>query len=250
VVHGINRNAPVNGVRPDAAFANVIAVASEGESRFDQLTTTLNLNLAPARRPAVPPLWDWRRLNARLTHWLAKITNNSDGAFSVSPTGTLATEWAPSREDRRHRMAASVNTQLLRDLNATLSLNGGTGAPYSMTTGFDDNGDSIFNDRPLGVGRNTLRTPSQWTWNANASYSLRMGVRTEPSPQERGADGAKRVATQANSRYRLTFNVSVNNLTNHANYTGFSGVMTSPFFLQPTAVSNPRKVDMSVSFGF
>jgi hypothetical protein len=27
-------------------------------------------------------------------------------------------------------------------------------------------------------------------------------------------------------------------------------VMTSPFFARPTAVANPRKVDISVGFGF
>ena len=41
-----------------------------------------------------------------------------------------------------------------------------------------------------------------------------------------------------------------NNLTNRSNYLGYSGTMTSPFFERPTAVANPRKVDLSISFGF
>ena len=32
------------------------------------------------------------------------------------------------------------------------------------------------------------------------------------------------------SRYRLSLNARISNLTNHHNYSGFSGVMTSPFF--------------------
>ena len=43
---------------------------------------------------------------------------------------------------------------------------------------------------------------------------------------------------------------SVNNLTNHANLIGFSGVMTSPFFMQATGVSNPRKVDIGMNIAF
>ena len=43
---------------------------------------------------------------------------------------------------------------------------------------------------------------------------------------------------------------NVGNLTNHANLTGFSGVMTSPFFLSPTGVQNPRKVDMGMNISF
>lgn len=32
--------------------------------------------------------------------------------------------------------------------------------------------------------------------------------------------------------------------------TGYSGIMTSPFFMQPTGVQNPRKVDMGVNISF
>ena len=33
-----------------------------------------------------------------------------------------------------------------------------SGQPLNVVTGGDDNGDTIFNDRPPGVGRNTERT--------------------------------------------------------------------------------------------
>jgi hypothetical protein len=46
----------------------------------------------------------------------------------------------------------------------------------------------------------------------------------------------------------MTFYVAILNLTNRANYSGFSGVMTSPYFLQPTAVTNPRQIDFGVRF--
>lgn len=60
-------------------------------------------------------------------------------------------------------------------------------------------------------------------------------------PPGRGAGGRQK---------GITFNVSVNNLTNRANYSGFSGVMTSPYFMQATSVSNPRQVDVSLRFNF
>ena len=47
----------------------------------------------------------------------------------------------------------------LRNLNAQFNVNASTGTPYTITTGRDDNGDLIFNDRPSGVGRNTARAP-------------------------------------------------------------------------------------------
>ncbi len=44
--------------------------------------------------------------------------------------------------------------------------------------------------------------------------------------------------------------LNVNNVTNRANYGGFSGVMTSPFFLQATTVNNPRRVDFGMNVTF
>ena len=40
------------------------------------------------------------------------------------------------------------------------------------------------------------------------------------------------------------------NLLNRANYVGYSGVMTSPFFGKPTNVVAPRRVQLAVKFGF
>lgn len=39
-------------------------------------------------------------------------------------------------------------------------------------------------------------------------------------------------------------------LTNQANYLGYSGTLTSPFFGRPTPVSGIRKVDAGVSLTF
>lgn len=34
------------------------------------------------------------------------------------------------------------------------------------------------------------------------------------------------------------------------NYTGYSGIMTSPFFGRPTAAQGMRKIDVGVNFNF
>ena len=51
-------------------------------------------------------------------------------------------------------------------------------------------------------------------------------------------------------RYRIGISVFAQNLTNHTNYTGFIGTMTSPFFLQPQGVLSSRKIDISLNFSF
>jgi Carboxypeptidase regulatory-like domain/TonB dependent receptor-like, beta-barrel len=249
VLRGMNLNAPVSGLRPNPAFANVIDVTSDAEAHTQQIATTLNVNFAPNARAASQPRWNWHRTTARFSYWLSRAENNTDGPFIVPASGRLSTEWGPSQGDRRHRVQASINTQTLKNLNAGLTLAGNSGAPYTITTGRDNNGDSIFNDRPSGIGRNTLRTPWQLTWTSAVSYSIGFGTPTAVSRmQEHG--GSDRVAAQTGARYRLVLSLHATNLTNRANYVGFSGVMTSPFFQQATAVANPRKIDIGMSFRF
>ena len=67
-----------------------------------------------------------------------------------------------------------------------------------------------------------------------------------------GAGGAPTVQTvnQPANRYRLQLFVSAQNVTNHANYSGYSGTMTSPFFRQPTNVLGTRKIDIGVQLTF
>jgi hypothetical protein len=42
----------------------------------------------------------------------------------------------------------------------------------------------------------------------------------------------------------------VNNVINRPNFSAFSGIQTSPFFLAVTSVQNPRKVDLGVTLRF
>jgi hypothetical protein len=137
----------------------------------------------------------------------------------------------------------------VNNLNATVSFAGNTGTPYNITTGFDDNDDSIFNDRPAGLGRNSARTSSQITGTASLQYSVGLGTPIVARAQERPG-GGDRGGPAPTGRYRLVISASVNNLTNRPNYTGFSGIQTSPFFLTPTSVMNPRKFDLGVSLRF
>jgi hypothetical protein len=74
-------------------------------------------------------------------------------------------------------------------------------------------------------------------------------VQDRPGGGDRGGDRSDRGGPTA-GRYRLVFTLSVNNLTNRSNFSGFSGIQTSPFFLTPTSVVNPRKVDLGVSVRF
>ena len=245
-LRGLNLNAPVNGVRPDPLFANVIEVVPDASMETIDVVPDVNVNFAGGIRNADQAKWNARRTVIRFNYRHRRAYNNSDGSFSVPPSGSLDDQWGVASSDTRHRMRASVSTQALRNLNAQIGWDANSGGPYTITTGSDDNGDSIFNDRPLLTPRNSARLPWRSTFSANLSYTIRIGA--APGP-ERGGPGGGRGGPRGRQK-GVTLNLSVNNLTNRSNYSGFSGVMTSPYFKQATSVSNPRQVDLSLRFNF
>ncbi len=167
----------------------------------------------------------------------------------------LIDQWGVSVLDLPSRLNFNFISLQLKRTTVQLSLNEQSGTPYTETTGFDNNGDGIFNDRPAGVARNTLRGDNQWTLSGYAAYAIPLRRRAIPVTgiTATGFTGStvSSVGTYSDVvRYRLTFSVQAQNITNSSNYTGYSGVLTSPFFGQPTTVLNPRRVYASVQFSF
>ena len=95
--------------------------------------------------------------------------------------------------------------------------------------------DGIVNDRRRGVGLRSLRGDAQFTMNARLTYAILGG----------GAGGSP-----AASSRRLSLFSNITNVTSHRNYGGYSGVITSEFYRQPTFVQNPRRVEAGLNFAF
>jgi Carboxypeptidase regulatory-like domain len=280
LARGENLNVPIGGVRPDSSFANIIEVVSDAASIQHQLQLDATINpgaLLQVNRNA--PRISWKRSTVFANYTLGSIRNNTDGPFSVPPTGTLATEWGPSVTaaggggfgqfvpgviafgggsggiDVRHRMNVSFNNQIVRNLLLAVNVNASSAPPYTLLTGLDTNGDGIFNDRPAGVGRSTLRASGQVNVNTMFGYVFTFGRATNPGPPGIGVFGggaATQVRTieQTNTKYRLQIFVQAQNITNERNYLGYSGTLTSPFFGRPTTVSGMRKIDIGMGLSF
>ena len=254
VARGVNLNAPINGVRPDPRFGNVIEVVSDASSRLNQLQANISINqgaLIPLNRAA--PKISFKRVTWFINYTLAKSRNNTDGAFSVAPTGNLDLEWGPANNDVRHRYNLQFNNQIIKNLGIGIGWNANSASPYTIRTGTDDNGDFIFNDRPAGTPRNTERASGSSAMFLNLNYRWQFG-KPVTGPGGVGVifnGGAVDVRTvEAPGRYSVGFFLFASNLTNHANYTGYSGVMTSQFFRQATAVSGTRRVEAGLNFLF
>ena len=123
----------------------------------------------------------------------------------------------------------------MRNLTTVLTWIANSGQVYNETTGQDDNGDGIVNDRLPGVGLRSLRGEGQFQMNARLSYAFVLGGAAAPGAQP---------------RYRLNVFTNITNLSNHRNYAGYSGVIPSPFYRVPTMVINPRRVDVGMNLTF
>jgi hypothetical protein len=55
---------------------------------------------------------------------------------------------------------------------------------------------------------------------------------------------------EQSKRYSLEFYAQGHNLLNHTNPLNFSGVLTSPFFGQPTSAAAPRRFEIGTRFNF
>ena len=286
VMRGLNLNNPVNGIRPDPTFSNIVEVVGDAWSRANTVNVgaTINFNvggtgpggpirigegmmiMAAGGPPPPPPppgarptpanaRWNWRRMSVFTNMFFGRQFNNTDGAFSLPATGRIEDDWGPARFDIRSRFNLGWSSQQLRNLNMNISVNAATSPPYNIQTGYDTNGDLAFTDRPDGVGRNTERAAGQWTTNGNFSYGWTFGKPVERAGginirSEGGGLTASQGAASTQGRYRLSLNTNVQNLFNHHNPAGFSFVQTSKAFGQPTTFTGTRKVDIGFSLQF
>ena len=286
---GRNVNTPVNGVRPDPDYANVVLATSDGYGRQHTVNASANLNLGPLPRTGGPapgaggpvmigggdrmmmimtgppggpasgtgPRFQWNRgLSLAGFYTYGRNYDNTDGAFVIPASLILAEQWGPAAFDRRHNMHMNLTSTALRNLTARVGVSGSTAPPLTIRTGKDDNGDLVFNDRPAGVGRNSARTSGQWNTSANFAYAFTLGKKTVTSGggvQIMGSPAGLTVnptAATTTPRYRLNLIVNINNLWNQPVYSGYSGIITSPFFLQPTAASGMRRITFSTNVSF
>jgi hypothetical protein len=256
LMRGLNLNAPDAGVRPDPQSGNVIEVVSDGRGRQHQLQ--LFAQTPPPPPPngnSAGPRWDWKRWGFFSGYTLLSDLNDTDGPFSTPATGRLSDDWGPTPNTSRHRLIAGFTSSALRNLTWQIDGQVSSGAPYTVLSGLDDNGDLIFNDRPVGVSRNSARGAAQFSMNLFALYGWTFGPRRvlPGGPVIYGTPAGVNVTSFApppSGKYRLSLIVSVQNLTNHANLSGYSGVVTSPLFGTPTVAINPRRVNVGVQLGF
>jgi Carboxypeptidase regulatory-like domain/TonB dependent receptor len=192
---------PVNG-----GYREILVVTNEGEAKYDALQVNLRKTFDGRAEMLLSYTWSHSRNNVEV-----------DGAGGgPNDARNLAAEWADSQLDQRHRAVLSGWYRLPLDLTAGGVATVGSGVPYNITTGADNNGDGMLNDRPVidgvVIGRNAGR--------GNTLYDIDLFL--ERDFKLRGA------AT-------IGLRAEVFNVTNHANVYGYNGVYGNNANGQPQA---------------
>jgi hypothetical protein len=171
----------------------------------------------------------------------------------------LRADRGPSANDFRHLISGYLSKRLPKGFGISTIFQATSALPYNIITGFDNNGDTVINDRPPGVGRNSVRGAARWEIGSRLSWGRDFGPeqQTVGGPQVRmvrigGGDGAAppSISMGANKKYRMEFFAQAFNLLNHANLGVFNGVETSPFFGQATSAQSPRRFEIGMRFNF
>lgn len=165
----------------------------------------------------------------RLSYTFSKGIDTAGNFFFSQPqdANDVAAERGRSDNDQRHRLSLSGTLNLPARVLLSAIVTYTSALPFNVQLPNDRNGDGVFNDRPAGVGRNTGRGFDYRAVDLRLSraFGLTRGVSAEAI-------------------------VDAFNVLNRANYQVPNNIVTSPAFGQPTAVNDPRQVQLGVRLLF
>ena len=197
------------------------------------------------------------------------IVDDTDDNYFSTPqtTGVNAGEYA--RRDGQGLWQLFGNSTVNLPGKVTLSANyNGTGLQaYNVTTGFDNNGDGDFNDRPqyarAGTGlcsANPNATPcgyaTPWgelvTSGGVGSLSRDKGNMPLTFYLDTNIQRVFKLTHNAKAEHQqtVTVNLRSSNVLNHLNVTSVGGVLGSPLFGVPYAADNGRRVEGGLRYSF
>jgi hypothetical protein len=219
--------------RPDPNFGNISRFESSGDSYYNGLVVAFDKRAA-----------SWASLRASYT--LSKSVDNAGNFFFSTPQDNfdLRGERGLSDNDQRHRLVLSGSLEAPRSSNASLlrrALEGlqmsyiftcASRLPFNVLAGNDRNFDTNFNDRPVGVGRNTGRGFD------HASLDLRLSRRFRLTERAR----FEIIAEAFNALNRTNFQ-----LPNNIFGTGLTPLAS---FGRPTAADSPRQIQFGLRASF
>jgi hypothetical protein len=179
----------------------------------------------------------------------------NNAGFAQSAYSNKGEAAAPDWQARQ-RLFFFGNYNLPEKISLSAQMDAQSGAPYNVTTGTDNNGDGVFNDRPsyasaAGPGvyptRFGLLTPD--TVNGNVPRNL--GTMPSLIHLDTNLSRAFKIGRGKTDIARaLTLNARAANLLNHTNATAVSTIVSSPNFSHTVAAESARRLELGARFAF
>ncbi len=251
----------VNNQRPNPDVGAILQYESSGISKRHEFIAGLYGELSD-------------KFNFYTSYRLAFANSDTNGATSApADSYDLSSEYGRSNNDQRHQFYFETYIELPWKISFSPNLFVASDAPFNITTGADDNGDTLFTDRPAFanagdanaittpfgifnprpqagdkiIPRNFGRGANEVSLNLNISRTFGFGPE---NPSRDNCQSGKLRCGFFNRRYGLTFGADVFNLLNRTNFGEFNGVLSSPFFGRPNRANDARRLNLGVSLSF
>ncbi|HVF92017.1 MAG TPA: TonB-dependent receptor [Blastocatellia bacterium] len=223
-----NINAPLSsaGPLPDPDFLLVRQVESSGSLRSNALITSFQGRVI-------------KPFKLKVQYTLSRTTDDVAGLFDLPADNyDLRLERGRSEFDKRHRFNLAGILDLPHRFRVGSILTLASGAPFDITTGFDDNGDRVVNDRPFGVSRNAGRGPGFAQLDLRLTRLFPLSFLMDEQDREKG-------------EFRnVELNLDVFNVLNRNNLSDVVGELSSPLFGRANASLQARAIQLSIRFNF
>ncbi|SEG17128.1 Carboxypeptidase regulatory-like domain-containing protein [Bryocella elongata] len=193
--------------------------------------------------------------------------NNDDTFFTPQNANSDAGEFARRLNQGEWNVFGNATVTLPEKIQVSFNYSGQGGHVFNVTTGFDNNGDGVFNDRPTYAVAGTPLC----SVNPNATpcgYATKWGELvasggTGVFPRDKGVmPWSNYLDTNLQRTFKLshnakadhpqsvTLNVRSSNVLNHMNVTSVGGVLGSPQFGVAYAADPGRRIEAGVRYSF
>ena len=150
-------------------------------------------------------------------------------------------------------MTAGSNLTVAGGVIISPYLTTASGRVFNLTTGFDNNGDGLFADRPAVVAANTpgaIQTPYGWLLADRPADAVMVTRNAGREPFTLRLDVRVSRAFHFSPNAALVLAANVENVLNRANFEAVNGVVTSSSFGSANRAAVPRRLYVAAGFSF
>jgi len=185
------------------------------------------------------------------------MTTNADNSTTF-PQSALSGRGEMARPlwEARHRVFSTAQLNLPWDVSLSSHLEAASGLPYNITTGFDNNGDGIINDRPSVTGPgDPLRILTAFgpLTSLTIEGNIPRNLGTMPATVHLDLRLSRRFVLHPGtpeSNRAITVVARVSNVINHTNVTGVNTILGSPAFTQAVTADAGRRIELGGRYSF